>query len=91
LKRTYNTRLEKRQIDNEEIAQLEDQHRKELESIRKEVAKLTSLLEQVLGSISGEAKFIAQPEPLLVNPQNLGENKGSFESQSVTYSQIAQP
>jgi hypothetical protein len=51
-----------------------------LGSIRKEVAKLTSLLEQVLGSKSGEAKFIAQPERLLVNPQNLGETKGSFES-----------
>jgi hypothetical protein len=67
-------------MDNKERAQLEAQHWKELESLREEVTRLTSLLEQALRSKSGEAKIIAQPETLLLNPQNLGANEGSFKS-----------
>jgi hypothetical protein len=43
-----------------------------MESLREEVARLTSLLKHALRSKSEEVKFIAQPEPMLVNPQNLG-------------------
>jgi len=64
-------------MENEEKAQLEAQHRKETESLREEVVKLTSLLEQGLRSKPEEAKCIAQPEPMLVNPQNLGVNEVS--------------
>jgi hypothetical protein len=70
---------------------LEAQHQKELGSLREEVARLTSLLEQALGSKFREAKFTAQPELLLANPQNLEEKKVLFQSQQTTYSQIAQP
>jgi hypothetical protein len=52
-----------------------------LESFREEVTRLTSLLEQALKSKSKKAKFIAQPEPMLVSPQDLGANEVSFESQ----------
>jgi hypothetical protein len=65
---------------------LEAQHRKETESLREEVVKLTSLLKQALRSKPEEAKSTAQPEPMLVNPQNLGEV-----SQQAMYSQFAQP
>ena len=34
-------------------------------------ARLTSLLEQALRSKPEEAKFTAQPEPMLANPHNL--------------------
>jgi hypothetical protein len=64
---------------------LEAQHQKELESLREEVERLTNLLKQALGSKFGETKFTAQPEPLLANPQNLGANEVSFESQQATY------
>jgi len=37
-------------MDNEEKTQLEAQHRKELGSLREEVIRLTSLLEQTLRS-----------------------------------------
>jgi hypothetical protein len=70
---------------------LEAQHLKELESLGEEVTRLISLLEQALRSKSKEAKFTAQPEPMLTNPQNLGANKVSFESQQATYSEFAQP
>ena len=88
MKHTYNTRPQNRQIENEEKAQLEAQHRKEMENLREEVAKLTSLLEQASRSKPEEAKFTAQPEPMLVNPQNLG---ASEVSQQAMYSQLAQP
>ena len=67
-------------MDNEERTQLEVQHRKEMGSLREEVARLTSLLEQALRSKFREAKFTAQPELLLANSQNLGEKQVSFES-----------
>jgi len=70
---------------------LEARHRKELKSLREEVTRLTSLLEQALRSKSREVKFIARPKPLLANPQNLEANEVSFKSQPATYSQIAQP
>jgi len=38
-------------------AQLEAQHQKKLESLREEVARLTSLLEQASGSKPGEPTF----------------------------------
>jgi len=62
---------------------------KKLESLKEEVIRLISLLEQALRSKFGKAKFTAQPEPLLTNPQNLGANKVSFEYQQAMYSQIA--
>jgi hypothetical protein len=64
-------------MENEEKAQLEAQHRKEMESLREEVARLTSLLEQALRSKPEEAKFTTQLEPMLANPQNLGANEVS--------------
>jgi hypothetical protein len=70
-------------MKNEEKAQLEAQHRKEMESLREEVVRLTSLLEQALRSKPEKAKFTAKPEPMLVNPQNLG---ASAVSQQAMYS-----
>jgi hypothetical protein len=55
-------------MKNEEKAQLEAQHQKEMKSLREEVARLTSLLEQALRSKPEEAKFTIQPELMLVNP-----------------------
>jgi hypothetical protein len=59
-----------------------------MESLREEVARLTSLLEQALRSRPEEAKFTAQPEFMLVNPLNLGANEVS---QQAMYSPFAQP
>jgi cell shape-determining protein MreC len=44
-------------MKNEKRAQLEAQHQKKLESLREEVARLTSLLEQASGSKPGEPTF----------------------------------
>ena len=77
MKPTYNTRSRKRQMENEERAQLEAQHQKEVDNLREEVAKLTSLLEQALRDKSGKVTHITQPEPMPINPfnpQNLGAN-----------------
>jgi hypothetical protein len=76
LKPTYNNHLRKRQIKNEERAKLEAQHQKEVDNLKEEVARLTSLLEQALRDKSGKATHIAQREPMLVNPfnpQNMGQ------------------
>jgi hypothetical protein len=57
---------------------LEAQHQKEVDNLKEEVTKITSLLEQALRDKSGNATHIAQPEPMLVNPitpQNLGANE----------------
>jgi hypothetical protein len=56
-------------MDNEERAQLETGYKKEMESLRKDVARLTSLLEQALKSKSGEGtssqpSFTAQFQPM---------------------------
>ena len=56
---------------NKEKAQLEAQHQKDFESLREEVTRLTSLLEQALGSKSEEAIFTAQLEPMPATPFNL--------------------
>jgi archaellum component FlaC len=42
-------------MENEERAQLEAQHQKEVDNLKEEVARLTSLLEQALRDISGKA------------------------------------
>jgi len=47
-------------MENEERAQLETQHQKEVDNLKEEVARLTSLLEQVLKDKSGKAILIAQ-------------------------------
>jgi len=64
-------------MENEERAQLEAQHQKEVDNLKKEVTRFTSLLEQALRDKSGKVTHIAQPEPMLVNPfnpPNLGAN-----------------
>jgi hypothetical protein len=70
-------------MENKERAQLKAQHRKEMESLREEVVRLTSLLEQALRSKLEEAKSTAQPEPMLVNPQT---KKANEVSQQAMYS-----
>jgi hypothetical protein len=77
LKPIYNTRSRKRQIENEERAQSEAQHQNEVDNLKEEVARLTSLLEQALRDKFRKATHIVQPKPMLVNPfnpQNLGAN-----------------
>jgi hypothetical protein len=72
---------------------LEAQHQKELESLKEDVARLTSLLEQALRSKSGEGTstqpaFTTQIPPMpatLFNPSNLGTSRISSESQYVTH------
>jgi len=57
---------------------LEAQHQKEVDNLKKEVTRLTSLLEQALRDKSEKATHITQPEPMRVNPftpQNLGANE----------------
>jgi DNA-binding XRE family transcriptional regulator len=44
------------------------QHRKELESLKEEVAKLINLFEQALRSKSREATFVAQPLQMPTTP-----------------------
>jgi hypothetical protein len=56
-------------MDNEERAQLETGYKKEMESLKEDVARLTSLLEQALRSKSGEGtssqpSFTAQFQPM---------------------------
>jgi len=94
LKPIYNTRSRKRQIENEERAQLDAQHQKEVENLKEEVARLTSLLEQALRDKSGKATHIVRLEPMLVNlfnPQNLGANGLSFDFQQAMHFQLAYP
>jgi len=57
-------------MENEEKAQLEAQHQKEMDNLKEEVVRLTSLLEQALRDKSEKATLIGQPEPMLVNPFN---------------------
>jgi hypothetical protein len=71
---------------------LEGQHQKEVDNLKKEVVRLTSLLEQALRDKSGKATLIAQPEPMLVNPfnpQNLGANGLSSDFQQAMWFQPA--
>ena len=63
---------------------MEAQHQKEVDNLREEVAKLTSLLEQALRDKSGKVTHITQPEPMPINPfnpQNLGANSLSSDFQ----------
>jgi hypothetical protein len=86
--------LRKRQKENEERAQLEAQHQKEVDNLKEEVARLTSLLEQALRDKSGKATHIAQPAPMLINPfnpQNLGANGLSSNFQQAMHFQPANP
>ena len=81
-------------MENEERAQLEAQHQKEMDNLKEEVARLTSLLEQALRNKSGKATLIAQPEDMHVthfDPQNLGANRVSSEFQQAMHFQPAYP
>jgi hypothetical protein len=81
-------------MENEEKAQLEAQHQKEVDNLKEEVATLTSLLEQALRDKSGKATHITQPEPMLVNPfnpQNLGANGLLFKFQQAMHFQSTNP
>jgi hypothetical protein len=51
-------------MENNQRAQLEAQHQKEVDNLKEEVARLTSLLEQALRDKSGKAIFIAQLEDM---------------------------
>ena len=59
MKPAYNTRSRKRQMKNKERAQLEAQHKKDMDNLKEEVARLTSLLEQALRDKSRKATLIA--------------------------------
>jgi hypothetical protein len=81
-------------MENEEKAQLETQHQKEVDNLKKEVARLTSLLEQALRDKFGKATLIAQHEPMFVNPfnpQNMGANGLSSDVQQAMHFQPAYP
>jgi hypothetical protein len=81
-------------MENKERAQLEAQHKKEVDNLKEEVARLTSLLEQALRDKSGKATLIAQPEDMHVthfDPQNLGANRVSSEFQQAMHFQSAYP
>ena len=81
-------------MEDEERVQLEAQHQKEVDNLKEEVARLTSLLEQALRDKFGKATLIARPEPMLVNPfnpQNLGVNGLSSNFQQAMHFQPAYP
>jgi hypothetical protein len=70
---------------------LEVQHQKVVDNFKEEVARLTSLLEQALRDKSGKATHIAQPEPMPVNPHNMGANGLSFEFHKAMHFQPTYP
>jgi len=73
---------------------LEAQHQKEVDNLKEEVARLTSLLEQALRDKSGKATLIAQPDDMHVthfDPHNLGANRVSSEFQQAMHFQPAYP
>jgi hypothetical protein len=81
-------------MENEERVQLEAQYQKELDNLKEEVARLTSLLELALRDKSGKTTLIAQPEDMHVthfDPQNLGANRVSSEFQQAMHFQPAYP
>jgi len=51
-------------MENEERTQLDAQHQKDLNGLKKDVARLTSLLKQALRSKSGEGTSPSQHLPL---------------------------
>ena len=73
---------------------MEAQHQKEVDNLKKEVTRLTSLLEQALRDKSEKATHITQPEPMPINPfnpQNLGANGLSSDFQQAMHFQPAYP
>ena len=78
-------------MENEERAHLEAYYQRELENMKNDIARLTSLLEQAIVSKSGEGTStqpaVATPSismpsaPFVFPPQNLGANPSSFEQQ----------
>ena len=78
-------------MENEERAHLETRYQRELENMKNDITRLTSLLEQALASKSGEdtstQPAVATPSvstpttPLVFTSQNLGANPSSFEQQ----------
>ena len=87
-------------MENEEIAHLEAHYQRELESMKNDITRLTSLLEQTLVSKSGEDTStqlaVATPSvsmlaaPFVFTSQNLGANPSSFEQQFTTHVPPAQ-
>ena len=83
----------RKKIENEERTQLDAQHQKELNGLKEEVARLTSLLEQTLRSKSGEGTssqpaFTAQIPPMppvIFNLPNMGASGSSHEPQYATH------
>ena len=73
---------------------MEAQHQKEMDNLKEEFVRLTSLLEQALKDKSGKATLIAQPQPMFVNPfnpQNMGANGLSSDFQQAMRFQPAYP
>ena len=78
-------------MENEERAHLEAHYQRELENMKNDITRLTSLLEQALASKSREdtstQPTVATPSistpaaPFVFSPQNLGANPFSFEQQ----------
>ena len=81
-------------MENEERAHLEAHYQRELENMKNDIARLTSLLEQALVSKSGEdtstQPVVATPSvsmpaaPFVFTSQNLRANPSSFEQQFTT-------
>jgi hypothetical protein len=80
-------------MENEERTQLDAQYQKELNGLKEDVARLTSLLEQTLRSKSGEGTssqpaFTAQippTPPTFFNLPNMGVSGSSHEPQYATH------
>jgi hypothetical protein len=73
---------------------LEAQHQKEVDNLKEEVVRLTSILEQALRDKSRKSTLISQLEPMLVNPfnpHNLGTNGLSSDFQQAMRFQPAYP
>ena len=73
---------------------MEAHHKKKVDNLKEEVARLTSLLEQALRDKSRKATLMAQPEDMHVthfDPQNLGANRVSSEFQQAMHFQPAYP
>ncbi|KAJ6932237.1 hypothetical protein NC651_007835 [Populus alba x Populus x berolinensis] len=87
-------------MENEERAHLEAHYQRELENMKNDIARLTSLLEQALVSKSGEGTStqpaVATPSismpaaPIVFTSQNLGSNPSSFEQQFTANVPLAQ-
>ena len=81
-------------MENEERAHLKAHYQRELENMKNDITRLTSLLEQALASKSGKdtstQPAVATPSvslpaaPFVSTSQNLGANPSSFEQQFTT-------